>query len=134
MLTELLDRLLGEVDSSRDPRDIVAETQRIHSIALYEIVRQVSVQCLERGALLKRIWECVLLLPIFHVLSPIHTPSPCRGYSQQFDSLWKETQVYVDKANADAEAAVVCVRVCLRVHALMPMLYRLLTASNFRAH
>ena len=44
-----------------EPRELVRESQRIHSVCLFELVRQVSVQCIERGLLLKRVWEYVLL-------------------------------------------------------------------------
>jgi hypothetical protein len=31
---------------------------------MFELVRQVAVQCVERGVLLKRVWEYVLALPL----------------------------------------------------------------------
>ena len=62
MLMELLDRLLSAYDEMKphmNPRDLIKESQKIHSVCMFEVVRQVSVGCVERGVLLKRIWEWV---------------------------------------------------------------------------
>ena len=39
--------------------ELIAESQRIHALCMFEVVRQVSVHCVERGVLLKRVWEYV---------------------------------------------------------------------------
>ncbi len=45
------------VKGSMEPRLLLRESQRIHSTCLFELVRQVSAHCIERGVLLKRVWE-----------------------------------------------------------------------------
>jgi hypothetical protein len=64
MLTQLFDILVSrhrelEVAKGVDPMLVVRECQQIHSMCIFELVRQVSVQCLERGLLLRRLWEYV---------------------------------------------------------------------------
>jgi hypothetical protein len=62
LLTELLDKLMLRMRGAREagklgPRDLIRQSQKIHSTCMFEIVRQVSVHCIERGVLLKRVWE-----------------------------------------------------------------------------
>lgn len=60
MLSELLDRLMAGFEAHKGtmpPRELIKESQKIHSMCMFELVRQVTVQCGERGVLLKRIWE-----------------------------------------------------------------------------
>ncbi len=64
MLTKLFDNLVArhrelEASNTLDPMLLVRECQQIHSMCIFELVRQVSVQCLERGLLLRRLWEYV---------------------------------------------------------------------------
>lgn len=63
LLTQLFDKLLAnlkDVSKTLPPRELVSESKKIHSMCLFELVRQVSVHCHERGVLLKRVWEYVL--------------------------------------------------------------------------
>ncbi len=73
MLTQLLDVMLERYQAMKEsmgPRHLVRESQRIHSICLFEVVRQVSVHCIERGVLLKRVWEYVPRAPWAPVCLP----------------------------------------------------------------
>ena len=60
LLAQLFDSLICRfhgVASDGEPRLLIRESQRIHSVAMFELVRQVAVQYVERGVLLKRVWE-----------------------------------------------------------------------------
>jgi hypothetical protein len=60
MLSQLLDGMLERYQAMKytmGPRHLIRESQRIHSVCMFEVVRQVSVHCIERGVLLKRVWE-----------------------------------------------------------------------------
>ncbi len=63
LLTRVVDGMLAKVEGYKAQKtpvsllQIVGDSQQIHSVCLFEIVRQVTSQCAERGALLKRLWE-----------------------------------------------------------------------------
>ena len=64
LLAQLFDSLISRFEGvalRAEPRHVIREAQRIHSVAMFELVRQVAVQCVERGVLLKRVWEYVTL-------------------------------------------------------------------------
>ena len=46
--------------------------QRVFSIAFHEVVRQVSVTCIERGQLLAKVWSCYMRL--FDLVERISDP------------------------------------------------------------
>lgn len=78
MLSQLLDGMLERYQAMKytmGPRHLIRESQRIHSVCMFEVVRQVSVHCIERGVLLKRVWE---------------------GYGDLFERLWKVSQDMLD--------------------------------------
>jgi Axonemal dynein light chain len=53
-LDDMLQQILVE---QIDPEKIFENAYRVYNVCLSEIVKQVSVQCYERGALIERIWK-----------------------------------------------------------------------------
>ncbi len=47
---------LGNSAHVMAPRDVVLQARLIYSTCFFEVLRQVSVQCIERGTVLKKIW------------------------------------------------------------------------------
>lgn len=56
MLRRWLDAAVEGMDTDGEPRLLVQRAQHIFATAMREIVRQVSVHCVERGKLLHRVW------------------------------------------------------------------------------
>lgn len=57
-LTEAYVTLLSQAPSAgATPRALAAAALRIHHVCAHEIVRQVSIHCAERGALLRLVWQ-----------------------------------------------------------------------------
>jgi len=62
LLREWLDTMLEnlDIDASTSVMDIVQQAQAVHSACFHELVRQVTVQCAERGELMVRVWRTYL--------------------------------------------------------------------------
>eukprot|EP00753_Platysulcus_tardus_P015980 PLAT5360.1.p1 GENE.PLAT5360.1~~PLAT5360.1.p1 ORF type:complete len:1329 (+),score=498.64 PLAT5360.1:509-3988(+) len=53
---------LGEAEKMEDPAQALLRAQQIYSTCFHELVRQVSLQCVERGQLLARVWKTFVAL------------------------------------------------------------------------
>ena len=63
MLIKWLDSLLNKVGSKNDNLENILESAlSIYEICFHEIVRQVSIQCKERGELISRVWKAYISL------------------------------------------------------------------------
>jgi hypothetical protein len=51
----MITKMLAEDDTDLDRK--FANAQKIYTLCFEEVVRQVSVHCLQRGALIKTVWE-----------------------------------------------------------------------------
>jgi len=58
--------------TTEDILRVIREAQRVYSIALHEIVRQVSVHCVERGQLLAKVWSSYMVL--FDLMESVSEP------------------------------------------------------------
>jgi hypothetical protein len=62
LLDRWLESMLLEQASTGDqtPRSVVQDAQKVYSMCFHEVVRQVSVHCVERGHLIMKIWQTYL--------------------------------------------------------------------------
>lgn len=58
----LHDTLESEIQRDMSAREVIETAQTVYSATFHELVRQVSVHCAERGALLVRVWRIYLAL------------------------------------------------------------------------
>ena len=62
-LLKWLDSMLGQVaNNSTDIESILQSALSIYEVCFHEVVRQVSIQCKERGELISRVWKAYISL------------------------------------------------------------------------
>eukprot|EP01105_Mastigella_eilhardi_P022176 TRINITY_DN5447_c0_g1_i1.p1 TRINITY_DN5447_c0_g1~~TRINITY_DN5447_c0_g1_i1.p1 ORF type:complete len:820 (-),score=235.45 TRINITY_DN5447_c0_g1_i1:84-2522(-) len=96
LLDEWLTETLEENQKKNlGPIDMVKEAQQLYSICIHEVIRQVYVQCMERGQLLEKIWKRYLQL-FEHVLKIREREQNAYNQKLQQQKLMYQ-QLYKDK-------------------------------------
>lgn len=64
MLERWLDTMVAQIeaDAQADPVALLTNVQEVYSICFFELVRQASVDCVERGRLLAKVWQAYVSL------------------------------------------------------------------------
>jgi Axonemal dynein light chain len=106
MLGDALASMLEELESKKlklTSLDAVKSAQNIYSSCFFEILRQVSVQCIERGNVLKAVWQCVPFIVVGLIC--VSQSSLCWG-DRSYEKLFAKVSEAADEDLAALRAVI----------------------------
>lgn len=104
-LIKWLDNMLGQIPSnSSDIESILESALSIYEMCFHEVVRQVSIQCKERGELINRIWKAYIsLLERALRISQASQQTQIQQFKQEKENLKNATAAELNRLKEDLQ-------------------------------
>ncbi|CAG9310362.1 unnamed protein product [Blepharisma stoltei] len=99
LLGEWLDTMLRKIyeDKNQNPAEMFENTQIVYTICLKELIRQVSMHCIQRGELIERVWKVYFSLMLKAIR--IYQTSKIQYHNKSLNAIKSSQKKFIQKNN-----------------------------------